>query len=238
MYVGKTTQVVNPYGRASPTKRRSSSAGNPAWMLTLGPINPKRRNSVAKHKKHKKASGHHKVSHHGSSNAKHHLTTGQLMRLMGKHHGKKHGKKHHRSGNPFGASSLALGTPTKIATAGFGVLVGVAVNRGVVSMLPAAVTSNNFYAVAASLAVALAQWWGFSMINAEFGAAAGLGGIAETGSVALNTWFPAIGSKVSLGDFVPGKFAVPQNPVLDAAGAYSPSRRSFAYGGAYRVAAA
>lgn len=237
MYAGRTTQMVNPYGRASPTTRRySASAGNPAWMLTLGPINPKRRNNVAKHKKKKKASGHHKVSHHGSSNAKHRLTTGQLMRLMD--HGKKKKGRHHRSHNPFGASSLQLGSAPKIAVAAGGVLVGVAVNRGVVSILPAAVTSNNFYAVAASLAVALGQWWLFSMVSPEFGAAAGLGGIAETGSVALNTWFPAIGAKVTLGDFVPGKFAVPQNPVLDAAGPYSSSRRSFAYGGAYRVAAA
>lgn len=234
MYVGHTTRVVNPYGRASPTKQRSSSVGNPAWMLTLGPVNPaeKRRNNVAKKKK--RASGHHKVSHR---NAKHHLSTGQLLGLIrGKK--KKGGKHHHRSSNPFGASSLSLQTMPKIAVAGAGVLIGVAVNRGIVSVLPDAVKSNNFYAAAASFAVAFAQWWTFSMINPEFGAAAGLGGIAEAGSTTLNTWFPAIGSKVSLGDFVPGKFAVPQNPVLDAAGPYAPSRRSFAYGGAYRVAAA
>jgi hypothetical protein len=187
-------------------------------------------------KKKKRASGHHKVSHHRSSN-QHKLSTGQLMSLIrGKK--KKGGKRYRRSGNPFGASSLSLQTPTKIATAGAGVLIGVAVNRGIVSILPASVTGNNLYATLASFAVAFAQWYAFSMVNAEFGAAAGLGGIAEAGSTALNTWFPAIGSKVSLGDFVPGKFAVPQNPVLDAAGPYSPSRRSFAYGGAYRVAAA
>jgi hypothetical protein len=164
---------------------------------------------MAKKKKH--GSGHHKVSHH---------------------------RKHRRSHNPFGASSLQLSTMPKIAVAGAGVLIGVAVNRGIVSILPAAVTSNSLYATAASFAVAFAQWWAFSMINPEFGAAAGLGGIAEAGSTALNTWFPSIGSRVSLGDFVPGRFAVPQNPVLDAAGPYAPSRRSFAYGGAYRVAAA
>jgi hypothetical protein len=65
-------------------------------------------------------------------------------------------------------------------------------------------------------------WWVGSFINPEFGAAAGLGGIAEAGSIALNAFLPSIGSTLALsgrgqGDFVPARYAVPQNPILDAA---------------------
>jgi hypothetical protein len=41
------------------------------------------------------------------------------------------------------------------------------------------------------------------------------------GQIAINQWIPSVGSTIGLSgyglrDFVPGKFAVPQNPVLDA----------------------
>lgn len=186
-------------------------------------------------KKKKKASGHHGVSHKKIS-----MSQNRFLSLMGKKKYKK-GKKSRSSSNPF-ATSITLGRPVKVATAGAGVLVGVALVKGIgnASFVPAAISGNNLYLTLFKFGLAGVVWWGLSMIDPEFGAAAGLGGIAEAGSNALNTWFPSIGQYSPLGDFVPGRFAVPQNPVLDGNSGVpiSPSRRSFAYGGAYRVAAA
>jgi hypothetical protein len=234
MYVGRTVAAVNPYSRAP--AGRVSKAGNPAWLLTLGPMNPKAKkgsNLVAK--KSKKASGHHAVAHKKIT-----MSQNRFLTLMGKKKGKK-GKKHRSSSNPF-ATSITLGKPVKVATAGAGVLVGVALVKGIgnSSFVPATISGNNLFLTLFKFGLAGVVWWGLSMIDPEFGAAAGLGGIAEAGSNALNTWFPSIGQYSPLGDFVPGRFAVPQNPVLDGNMSLpsSPSRRSAAYGGAYRVAAA
>lgn len=50
----------------------------------------------------------------------------------------------------------------------------------------------------------------------RFGDAALLGALIQTGSVALNIFMPAIYKQlgIGLGDFVPGRFSVPQNPLL------------------------
>jgi hypothetical protein len=74
----------------------------------------------------------------------------------------------------------------KLAAYVAGGLIGVTVNRAVLPLLPDAITSSNLWS---SLATA------------------------------LNSFLPQVGSKISLkgvGDFVPAKFAVPQNPILDA----------------------
>jgi hypothetical protein len=232
MYVGRTVSAVNPYSRAPAAK--TLAARNPAWLLTLGPVNPKKKGSNVATKKSKKASGHHGVTHKKIT-----MSQNRFLSLMGKKKTKK-GKKR-SSSNPF-ATSITLGKPVKVATAGAGVLVGVALVKGIgnSSMVPATISGNNLFLTLFKFGLAGVVWWGLSMIDPEFGAAAGLGGIAEAGSNALNTWFPSIGQYSPLGDFVPGRFAVPQNPVLDGNSGVpiSPSRRSFAYGGAYRVAAA
>lgn len=226
MYVARTVRSVNPRAPAP-----SVSVGNPAWMLTLGPVNPKseREGTVAKH--HKKASGHHAVSHHKKIT----MSQNRFLSLMGKKKAKKH--RTHSSGNPF-AKSISMGKPQEVAVAAAGVLVGVAAVKAVAPMLPATITSSNLYSTLAAVVIAGGVWWIGSMINPEFGAAAGLGGIAEAGSIALNAWLPSVGAPLSLGDFVPGSFTVPQTPVDVNSVPYTPSRRSFAYGGAYRVAAA
>jgi hypothetical protein len=210
MYVARTVAAVNPYSRAPAKTRSVSAVGNPAWLLTLGPVNPKekRRNNVAK--KHKKASGHHKASRKN---------------------------KRPRSGNPF-ATSISLQRPVGIGKAAVGVLAGVALVKGISSVLPVSISGNSLYMTLAEFAIAGGVWWGLSFIDPEFGASAGLGGIAKAGSDALDTWFPSIGQYSPLGDFVPGAFTVPQTPVNVDSVPYAPSRRSIAYGGAYRVAAA
>lgn len=103
-----------------------------------------------------------------------------------------------------------------------GVLAGVAATKAIVNMLPAAATSSNVIAAASSVAVAVAVGWLGGMVNPAFGLAALYGGIAQAGSQLLNEYIPSVGSVVSLsgiranlGDFVPGRFSVPQNPIMD-----------------------
>ena len=140
------------------------------------------------------------------------------LRMMGK---KKKRNKARRSSNPFG-TTISIRRPTEILTAAAGVLVGVAGTKFIVGMLPSAITSNTLYATLAAFASAGLEWWLLSFVSPEFGAAAGLGGIAEAGSIALNNFMPSVGGTLALsgrghGDLVPGRFTVPQNPILDAA---------------------
>jgi hypothetical protein len=128
-------------------------------------------------------------------------------------------RRRRRASNPF-ATSISLSRPTGIITAAAGVLVGVAATKFLVGMLPASISGNTIYATVAGFVAAAAEWWLLSLVSPEFGAAAGLGGIAEAGSIALTNFMPSLGSLAlsgRMGDFVPGRFAVPQNPVLDAA---------------------
>jgi hypothetical protein len=146
-------------------------------------------------------------------------------------------RRHRRSRNPM-ATHISLTRPASVVQAAVGVLVGVAATRAIVAALPVNITSSSLYSVVAAAAIAVGIWWLGSMVSPEFGAAAGLGGIAEAGSIALNAFLPQLGSTIGLGDFVPGRFTVPQNPVLDAATGL-PKRQAgvvAAYPRAYAVA--
>jgi hypothetical protein len=193
--------------------------------MTLGPMNPKRSTMAKKKNKSKnRASGHGHAVASRSRNAKRKSTMipmSTALRLMGKKKSKKHRKGGYRSSNPFG-TVISIRRPVEILTAGAGVLVGVAGAKFLVGLLPAAVTSSTLYSTLAAFGAAVLEWWLLSMVNPEFGASAGLGGIAAAGSIALTNYLPAVGGPLALsgrgqGDFVPAKFAVPQNPILDAA---------------------
>lgn len=261
MVVSKVTRVVNSGSVKRSLKKRyrpkgrhaHRSANGPAFLMTLGPMNPKKRspNVATKKKKYKKSHAHRASSvrsakKRSSSRGKVSISAKSLMALArGKKNkgGRRRGA--HRSRNPM-ASSISLSRPSKIMEAGVAILVGVAGTKAIVSALPDKVTSSPLYSSIAAAAIALGIWWTGSMLSPEFGAAAGLGGIAEAGSIALNGFLPDIGAKLALsgvsrgrlGDFVPGSFTVPQNPVLDAATGL-PKRQTMvvsAYPKAYQTA--
>jgi hypothetical protein len=210
MIVGKVTRVANPAGRsARSAARKRVSAANPAHMLTLGFINPKRRTSVAKRAKKRNGA-------RASSKAR------SRMRKNGKRRNSiiVMPRSNHRRGrrNPvFFGSNVS---PVKLAEYVAAGLVGVTVNRAIVAALPVSVTGNNIFATAAALGIALVQWWLGSMASKDIGAAFGFGGLMNAGNQALNAFVPSVGSVISLsgrrslGDFVPGRFSIPENPVL------------------------
>ncbi len=89
-------------------------------------------------------------------------------------------------------------------------------------MLPAAFTGSNLTHSLSAAAVALVEWWALSMVDPEFGAAAGLGGLAYAGNVALNAFLPEVGGYTGIsgvrrgtGDFIPADqsaFLATMNP--------------------------
>lgn len=124
------------------------------------------------------------------------------------------------SGNPF-AKQISLSRPSDMVTAAGGLLVGVFGVKAGIGFMPASLTSSPLLTTASALALAGLEWWALSFVSPEFGAAVGLGGIAEAISTGLDQF--GVGQSLALsgwrgvGDFVPGKFTVPQNPILDAA---------------------
>lgn len=220
MIVSRVQRVANP-SRKDRTRGRTirrKSVGNPAHMLTLGFLNPhKERSKMPKKAKRKNTS---KARRTYKSKPR------RISKMSNPRRKNSFTPKHRRRKNPKGGFSFFGGParPGKVLEASLGVLVGVAVNKTVVALLPASLTGSSVAATVASFGVAVGQWWLASMISPDFGTAVGLGGIANAGSVALNAFIPSVGGYVSLsgmprgmGDFVPGLFAVPENPVTRGA---------------------
>lgn len=246
MIVARPVRAVNLRGYSRPKARAKArhGAGNPAYLLTLGLMNSAKRSKKVAAKKHKKKSSAHRatnVSHAHSKSRKGKVTVSArtLMALA------KGAKQHPRASNPM-AKSIELHRPAQIVQAGVGVLVGVAATKAIVAALPTQVTQSAAYSTGAAAVVALGIWWLGSMVSPEFGAAAGLGGIAEAGSIALNGFLPDIGSKLALsgrgaGDFIPAKtngFLATLGPSTDIATSL-PKRQAMAvaaYPPAYKAA--
>lgn len=239
MIVSRVTRVANPgrrVARARPKKKSERrSTGNPAHLLTLGfnPKTHKRRKTVAVAKarpknrkrtsnarrtksRNRKAYGsavHRAVNHRRRSNRRRNARTRVVVMAPRRNHRRK-------SRNPsFMGSSVSVTRMAELVAAG---LIGVAINQAIQPMLPTSITGTAIGASVAAVVVAVAEWWAGSLIDKDLGAAAGFGGLMYAGSVVLNQFIPSVGSYVSLsgrrgaGDFVPGRFAVPQNPVTDA----------------------
>ena len=225
MNVGRVTNVMNPKTRPRhrPRASGSPSSRNPVHLLHLGwTVNPKRRKPVAvKAKKKSKNRSHthrrppQRPSAHNRRRGKGNPGTRVVVIAPKSKNVRRNGRK-----NPtfFGQSVSVAKMGEYIA----GGLIGVTINRVVLPLLPAQVTSNNIFATVAAFALALAEWWAASWIDKDFGASVGFGALMNAGSQALNAFIPQVGSVISLSgrrgvsDFVPGLFTVPQNPILDA----------------------
>lgn len=215
MQVERVRQVAN--GRRRVVRKRAKSR-NPAHMLTLGFLNPsERRHMPAKQRPRKK--GH--TAHRATSNARrrtrantHHRRRSNPTRvIVMPRSNKKHAHRNKKRSNPafFGTQA----TPMKLAQYIAGGLIGVTVNRALLPMLPASVTSNNMFATAAAIGLALIEWWAGNFVSKDFGSAVGFGALMNAGSQALNAFIPSVGSMVGLqgyrgvGDLVPSQPGLP-----------------------------
>lgn len=218
--------------RAEKKHRKVAKTGNPVHLLSLGLINPKRGPSqMATAKRKKKGSAARRAAtknrprtmsvtkHRPRSKASNSKT--RVIVIGGTKKKANSGRRRNRRRNPlfFGNTVSAV----KIAEYVAGGLIGVAVNRAILPLLPSAITNSNLGATFAALAIAAAEWWIANMVNKDFGAAVGFGALMNAGSQALNYFLPTVGSFVSLqgvrvnngiADFVPGFFTVPQTPVI------------------------
>lgn len=116
-----------------------------------------------------------------------------------------------------------------------GGIAGVAAAKFLPTLLPAnmiaGVASSNLGKTAISLGAALvAGWAATKFINPQFGQGVYFGGVMQAASVGFNAFLPALYRTLNIGmagvgDFVPGQFAVPQNPVrsIAAPSAHMPS---------------
>lgn len=107
-----------------------------------------------------------------------------------------------------------------------GVLVGVSATKFLPTLIPQSLRSQlgsgGFMNILITGAGAFAAGWIAKKFGGEtFGKAVLLGGLAQTGSVALTTFAPPeLASRLALsgvGDIIPGWYPVPQNPVTSRA---------------------
>jgi hypothetical protein len=210
----KSTRANNARKRKQPsTERHCARKSNPAQMVTLGFLNPKRRTKpVAAHKKAKvrRATNASRRHHHNprrrSHNTRHRRRNATRVYVMAPR--RRHNR---RSRNPFGQS------PTKVAQDVGGIIIGATAVTMIDPMLPSTLTSSTIMRLVADVVISLGAGWIGGMVSKDFGFNVMLGGLAVAGSKALATAVPSLNTGFSgLGDFVPGKFVVPQNPVTDA----------------------
>ncbi len=129
---------------------------------------------------------------------------------------------HHRRRNPMNTS--LFGAPlfgkSSLELLGGG-LVGVAAAKFIPTLLPASITggiggSNIGRTIMTGIAAVVGGWAG-SKVSPQFGQGMLFGGMMQTLSVALNAFLPTVygqlGPYSQLGDLMPGGFSVPQNPL-------------------------
>lgn len=201
---------------------RRRTTHNPALVIPLGAINP-RRNRVARRRKHNRRSH----SHRGRRRN----VTRIVVRAPRRHHNPRRRRSHHnvaryhnvrrRRHNPslFGAT-VSTGV---MAQAVLGGLVGVTAAKLIPAALPASLRSTPTMQVIAAGASAFAAGWAAGKVNRTFGDAVLFGGLMQTGSMLLNAFVPSVGRQIGLGDLVDGRFVVPQNPLRLPAPAAAPA---------------
>jgi hypothetical protein len=127
---------------------------------------------------------------------------------------KKYGMK--RNPSFFGSSASTFEMVKYIG----GGLAGVAVTKAALPMLPDVLRSSQAMVVVSSVAVAMAAGWAASKLDPKIGSAVLFGGLMQAASIALNSYVPTVGRVIGLqggrgvGEFVPARFPVPQNPIL------------------------
>lgn len=136
--------------------------------------------------------------------------------------------------NIFGSR---LGSKDSIKMIGGG-LAGVVATKFLPTMIPTSVApqlvTTNLGRVAVSAVAALVAGWAASKVDVRFGEGVYFGGFMQVASVGLNTFLPSVYKSlgVGLGDFAPGQFAVPQNPLRQIA---APSHASAPNGAVTRT---
>ena len=128
-----------------------------------------------------------------------------------------------RSRNPFGVNLSSKQIGEIVLGASLSAPFVKAATSAVANVLPSIATDNVTATIAAAV-IGLGGWYLGSLVSKDFGFGVGIGALSATLTQAVNSFVPSVGNTLGLsgfrrgvGDFVPGRFTVPQNPVLDAA---------------------
>lgn len=216
---------------ANPRRRRMTR--NPALVVTLGAVNPRRRKSMARRKAHRKHNPrrrrHVAVARRRSRNAtrvvvmapRHHRRRrSNPRRRYAVHSRRRYIRRRHNPVAVFGHGVFSKDALTMVG----GGLLGVAAAKFIPTLIPATLQMGG--STIARVVITGASAWVASMVagklpgaGSKFADAVFFGGLMQTGSVALNALLPGFrigGVPVALsgmGELVPGQFSVPQNPI-------------------------
>ena len=191
-------------------KRRVVRQTNPALVLTLGAVNPRRSKKVAsaKRKRRRTASSHRSRK----SNPRRRYAAAPIKRHRRRSVRRSNpARRHARRRNPNLFGSKVSGVQMGKAVAGG--LVGVAAAKFIPTMLPSNLVGSNLMRVVATGVSAFVAGWLAGKADRTFGDAVLFGGLMQTGSVALNAFVPSIGKQIGLSGLTPARFPLPDNPI-------------------------
>ena len=249
MMITRVTKVVNPrvarprLRRARPVANRRHRSANLAHALTLGFVNPKQREvSMAKAKRRASRPRHHASARRRSSTSNPRRRNHRRRSTMNVRRRRPNPTvMRRRRHNPTGTGVMKLVENTAAALVGLGTN-----NLAMTALSGTGITSNPTLAVFVSAGIAVASGYLVSKWDKEAGLFVGIGSMMGAGQLAINTWLPSVGSSIGLsgrgmGDFVGGRFAVPENTVLrgnpSAGGPSGGGALGGAYPAAYAIAA-
>ncbi len=221
------------------TKSRSRSK-NPALLLTLGAVNPKKRGTrkMARRKVRRAAP---KRRRRTASRSNPRPVVRRRRRRVARAAPVRRRRRNpvrrrrvtRRRRNPslFG---LNVGG-NQMAQAVLGGLLGVAAAKFIPSVIPINLGGGNVVrTIISGISAFVAGWAGQKFVGKPFGDAVLFGGLMQAGSVALNAFLPMIGERIALsgmGEIVPtGGFVVPSNPVTPVQARIEPNGLDRAYG--------
>lgn len=224
---GAGGKFVATSSKRKPIKRRKTTRRNPALLVTLGAVNPHKGTKTVARKKTRRAVNprRRKTSRRRRNTATKIVVMAPAKRRTVSRRGKRRNPSirrtrrrsfsRRRNPNILGMQVTSMQGIKLIA----GGLVGVTATKAITSMLPPVIISSGLFRILASGGVAFLSGLLASRVDSTFGSAVAFGGYMQTGSLALNTFIPTIGSRFSLGALMPAEFSVPQNPI---SGAYLP----------------
>ena len=219
----KATRTVNP--RRKRTRRNPA----PAFVVTLGAVNPRKKGSTSMAKRRRRRAS--RKANPVRRRRRNRVTTVTAPRRRRSYSRRKAAnprrrrnttyrsrRRSSRRRNPVGASARTMGTMI------LGGLAGVAAVKLIPRFIPAGMIPAGGGFIMASVVSGVAAYAAGWLAKRFMGEAVGnyvlFGGLMQTGSVVLNGILP--GFKVAgvplalsggMGELMPGQFAVPQNPL-------------------------
>ena len=214
--------------RNAPAKRRRQL--NPALLVTLGAVNPRRNSSMARRrKKALKAANPHRRRRRNTTRV---VVAAPRRRAVSHRRRRRSNPRRHR--NPaFGMKGAGM---AKAVVAG---LAGMAAAKFIPTMLPSSIVSTNIMrAVATGASAFVAQMLAkMATKDSSISDAVLFGGLMQTGSVALNAFLPSLASTLGLSGIMDAHWTIPENPLGGGVPAPLPAPKlaglSTAYGNAY-----